>query len=527
MKRHTDFLVIGSGIAGLIFAINASKYGKVTVLAKEKVENTTTAKAQGGIASVTYDPDSFQNHAKDTISSGSGLNDKEIVDIVVKEGPERIKELISYGTKFDKNKKGLFDLGKEGGHTQNRVLHYKDKTGEEIQRALLKEAQKHHNIEILENHFTIEIITQHHLGQVITKNTPNVTCFGAYVFDKCNNKVISFISKKTIMATGGCGTVYSFSTNPEFCTGDGVAMVYRAKGLIKNMEFIQFHPTVLYDPDSKPGFLITEALRGAGAILRNDKGEDFCKKYDPRGSLAPRDIVARAIDNELKITGNDFVLLDATHIPESRLKEKFPTIYEKCLDKGIDICKDMIPVIPGAHYMIGGIKVNKNGESTIKNLYAIGEVACTNLHGANRLASNSLLEAAVFAHRASINSGEKLKSLNKEIIKQIPDWDDKGTVENEELVLVTYSKKEVQQIMSTYVGIVRSDLRLKRALDRLEILYKETEALYKKSNVSVSICELRNLINVAYLIVKMGSEQKQNIGLHFNIDLLEKKAPIV
>lgn len=525
MKKNTDFLVIGSGIAGLFYAITASKYGKVTIISKDKINNTTTVKAQGGIASVTYGPDSYEKHINDTIAGGSGINDKKIVEIVVKEGPDRIKDLIEIGIKFDKNHSGKYDLSKEGGHSEKRVLHYKDKTGEEIQRALIYEVSNNPNIEILEDHFTIEIITQHHIGKVVNKKTPDVTCYGAYIYDIKNKKVITFLSKRTLMATGGCGNVYNFTTNPSICTGDGVAMVYRAKGLVENMEFIQFHPTAFYEPNNKPAFLITEALRGAGAILRNHKNEDFCKKYDERGSLAPRDIVARSIDNELKISGKEHVFLDATNISKNKLIENFPNVYANCLEKGINISRDYIPVTTAAHYMCGGIKTDEYGRSSITNLYAAGEVAYTGLHGANRLASNSLLEAVVFSYRAANHSAKDINTHDNTLINKIPDWNDEGTIKNEELVLVTYSLKEVQQIMSNYVGIVRSDLRLNRALDRLEILYRETENLYKKSNITLSICELRNLINTSYLIVKMALQRKQNIGLHYNVDLAPEKQP--
>ncbi len=518
MKYYTDFLVIGSGIAGLFFALNASKFGKVVIVAKDDLNNTTTNKAQGGIASVMYSPDSFEKHITDTLACGSGLSDPEIVEMVVHEGPDRIQDLINIGISFDKTKQGKFDLGKEGGHSEKRVLHYKDKTGKEIQRALIYAVKNNANITVLENHFALEIITQHHIGQKIKKNTQGIMCFGAYIYDINNRQVKKYLSKKTVLATGGCGNVYSFTTNPTICTGDGVAMAYRAKAEVKHMEFIQFHPTALYDPYSQPAFLITEALRGAGAILRNHENEEFTLKYDNRGSLAPRDIVAKSIDNELKISGRDFVYLDATSIPKSKLLDRFPTIYAKCLEKGINITRDYIPVITAAHYMCGGVVTDKTGSTNIKNLYAIGEVAHTGMHGANRLASNSLLEAVVFAYRAANDAGKTLCDFENEIINKIPEWDDFGTVENEELILVTYSKKEVQQIMSSYVGIVRSDLRLIRAMQRLEILYRETEALYKKSNITVKICELRNLINTGYLIVKMASERKTNSGLHYNID---------
>ncbi len=519
MKKFTDFLVIGSGIAGLFYALKVSKYGKVTIISKTKIDDTSTVKAQGGIASVMYNPDSFEKHIEDTINAGAGLNDIEIVKMVVREAPSRINDLINIGTQFDKNSYGKFDLNKEGGHSEKRILHFKDRTGEEIQRALIHEVKNNPNIEIYEDHFAVEIITQHHLGFEVNRRTPDIKCYGAYIYDEKNNKVINFLAKKVLIATGGCGNVYLNTTNPPSITGDGIAMVYRAKGTVKDMEFVQFHPTALYNPNEKPSFLISEALRGAGAILKNHKNEDFCLKYDSRGSLAPRDIVARAIDNEMKISGEEYEFLDARHIPKEVLLEKFPTIYAKCLEIGINITKDMIPVTPVAHYICGGIKVNKNGQTSILNLYAAGETACTGLHGANRLASNSLLEAVVFAHRAAEDSKNIPKDFDG-IYYQIPEWDDKGTVTNEELILVSHSKKEVQQIMSNYVGIVRSNLRLKRALDRLDIIYRETEDLYKKSKITVSICELRNIINVGYLIIKMAQERKESIGLHFNQDFM-------
>jgi L-aspartate oxidase len=372
------------------------------------------------------------------------------------------------------------------------------------------------NIEILEHHFAIEILTQHHLGEVVKRNYPDIKCFGAYVADLINQQVITLLSKVTIVATGGIGNVYLTTTNPEIATGDGVAMVYRAKGTIENMEFIQFHPTSLYDPEKKPSFLITEALRGYGAVLKNLSGERFMNRYDSRGSLAPRDIVARAIDNEMKIWGDDHVWLDCTHLNPEGLKDHFPNVYEHCRERGIDFTKDMIPVVPCAHYSCGGIKVDINGQSNIDRLYALGEVASTGLHGANRLASNSLIEAAVYAHRAAIHSGPRLKDLTFE--EKIPEWDYKGTTHLEEMVLITQSSKEVQMIMSNYVGIVRSDIRLERAMVRLDILYEETEALYKKSLISKKICELRNLINVGYIIIKMAQNRHESVGLHYSID---------
>jgi L-aspartate oxidase len=516
MKKRTDFLVIGSGIAGLSFALKASKYGKVTVVTKANLEDTNTRYAQGGIAAVFSEPDNFEKHINDTLIAGGGLCNEEVVRMVVQEAPDRIKDLINLGVSFDKKEDGTYDLAKEGGHTEYRILHHKDKTGESIQMTLMERVRNEPNIEILEHHFAIEILTQHHLGEVVKRNYPDIKCFGAYVADLINQKVITLLSKVTIVATGGIGNVYLTTTNPEIATGDGVAMVYRAKGTIENMEFVQFHPTSLYDPEKKPSFLITEALRGYGAVLKNLSGERFMNRYDSRGSLAPRDIVARAIDNELKIWGDDHVWLDCTHLNSEGLKDHFPNVYEHCLERGIDFTKDMIPVVPCAHYSCGGIKVDINGQSNINRLYALGEVSSTGLHGANRLASNSLIEAAVYAHRAAIHSGPRLKDLKFE--EKIPEWDYKGTTHLEEMVLITQSSKEVQMIMSNYVGIVRSDIRLERAMVRLDILYEETERLYKKSLISKKICELRNLINVGYIIIKMAKSRHESVGLHYSID---------
>ena len=516
MKKKTDFLVIGSGIAGLTFALKAVKHGKVTIVTKAKLEDTNTWYAQGGIAAVFSEPDNFEKHINDTLIAGGGICNEDVVRMVVQEAPDRIKDLIDLGVSFDKKEDGTYDLAKEGGHTEHRILHHKDKTGESIQKTLMEKVRNDPNIEILEHHFAIEILTQHHLGEVVKRNYPDIKCFGAYVADLVNQNVITLLSKVTVVATGGIGNVYLTTTNPEIATGDGVAMVYRAKGTIENMEFIQFHPTSLYDPERKPSFLITEALRGYGAVLKNLSGEKFMNRYDSRGSLAPRDIVARAIDNEMKIWGDDHVWLDCTHLNKEGLKDHFPNVYEHCLERGIDITRDMIPVVPCAHYSCGGIKVDTDGQSNIDRLYALGEASSTGLHGANRLASNSLIEAAVYAHRAAIHSGNRISGLKFE--EQIPLWDYKGTTHLEEMVLITQSSKEVQMIMSNYVGIVRSDIRLERAMVRLDILYEETERLYKKSLISKKICELRNLINVGYIIIKMAQNRHESVGLHYSID---------
>jgi len=516
MQRKVDFLVIGSGMAGLIYALKVAGYGQVLILSKTTIDDTATSYAQGGIAAVMYSPDNYEKHIRDTMKAGAGLNDEEIVRITVTESTERIRELIEWGTHFDKEKSGKYSLAKEGGHSENRILHHKDNTGYEIQKTLSHKVRNHPNIRVLENHFSIDLITQHHKGAKVSRHTKDIECYGVYALNRDTGEIETILSKITLLATGGLGNVYQTTTNPIFATGDGLAMAYRAKAHLENLEFIQFHPTSLYNPGEKPSFLITEALRGAGAVLKNRQGEPFMKKYDDRLELAPRDIVARAIDNELKLSGEDYVYLDARHISKQELLNHFPTIYAKCLRIGIDITKDMIPVVPAAHYSCGGVKTDKNGRTSIRNLYASGEVACTGLHGANRLASNSLLESAVFSHRAALDSGQQVKNVRHTI--DVPDWNAEGTIMNEEMILITQSKKEVQSIMSNYVGIVRSDLRLKRALTRLEIIYKETEDLYEKSVLTQAICELRNLINVAYLIIRFAQQRKESIGLHYNID---------
>ena len=521
MQRETDFLVIGSGIAGLSFALKAANYGKVIMITKAKVEETSTRYAQGGIAAVMYSPDTYQKHIEDTMIAGDELSDRHIVEITIRESTERVKELIANGVDFDKNSSGLYDLAKEGGHSEFRVLHHKDNTGQEIESKLYKSLLAHPNIEVLENHFAVELLTQHHLGREVNRHQSDITCFGAYVYNPNTKKVDTFLSKITMVATGGIGNVYGNTTNPPIATGDGIAMVYRAKGHVAGMEFVQFHPTALYNPSERPAFLITEAMRGAGAILKTIKGEEFMHKYDKRGSLAPRDIVSRAVDSEMKLSGSDYVYLDCRHLESNVLLNHFPNIYAKCLSIGIDIKKEMIPVVPAAHFSCGGIKTDEWGRTTIANLYAAGECASTGLHGANRLASNSLLESLVFSHRAIIDSQKKLNDI--EICHQIPDWNAEGTVLNEEMVLITQTQKELQSIMSYYVGIVRSNLRLQRAFDRLEILYRETEDLFQKSIVTREICELRNMINVGYLIIKQAMERKESRGLHYNVDYPHRK----
>ena len=516
MTRKFDFLVIGSGMAGISFALKAAQYGKVALLCKTTLSETNTSYAQGGIASVTYEPDTFEKHIEDTLIAGDGHCNLAAVEKVIREAPSQINELINWGIDFDKNEDGLFDLHREGGHSEHRILHHKDNTGYEIQESLIRQVKSHPEIEVFENFFAIEILTQHHLGQVVTHHTPDIECYGAYVLNQRTNHIHTFLSKVTLLATGGIGSVYSTTTNPEIATGDGIAMAHRARGVIKDMEFVQFHPTGLYQPGERPTYLITEAIRGYGAVLRGKDGKEFMQKYDERGSLAPRDIVARAIDNEMKIRGHAFVYLDVTQKDAEETKKHFPNIYKKCLEVGIDITKDFIPVSPIQHYLCGGIVVDLNARTSINRLYAAGECSCTGLHGANRLASNSLLEAIVYADAAVKDAVKVIDKLTYN--ESIPEWNDEGTSLPEEMVLITQSFREVEQIMSTYVGIVRSNLRLIRAMNRLEILYRETEHLFDKSVVSKEICELRNVISVAYLIIKQALLRKESRGLHYTVD---------
>ena len=489
----------------------------MALVCKTTLNEANTALAQGGVASVTnLEVDDFQKHIHDTMVAGDWLSNPEAVEKVVTNAPEQIRQLLEWGVDFDKKEDGSFDLHREGGHSEFRILHHADNTGYEIQQSLIKAVKNNPNITIFEHHFAIEIITQHHLGKIVTRRTPGITCYGAYVLNLDNGSVDKFLARVTLMATGGVGAVYTTTTNPLVATGDGIAMVYRAKGTVSDMEFIQFHPTALYHPGDRPSFLITEAMRGYGAVLRNLKGEEFMQNYDSRLSLAPRDIVARAIDSEMKLHGDDHVYLDVTHKDPEETKKHFPNIYAKCLSLGIDITKDYIPVAPAAHYLCGGIKVDTNGESSIHRLYAVGECSCTGLHGGNRLASNSLIEAVVYADAAAKHALEHSHSY--ELRHDVPDWNDEGTRHNEEMVLITQSIKEVGQIMSAYVGIVRSNLRLDRAWNRLDILYEETERLFKCSKASREICELRNIINVGYLIMRQAKERHESRGLHYTLD---------
>lgn len=524
----TDFLVIGSGIAGLTYALKVAQEcpdKKVTILTKTQSDETNTKYAQGGIAGVMdFDQDSFTKHIEDTLVAGDGLCNEAIVEIVVKEGVDRINELIEWGAKFDKEPDGDYKLGKEGGHSESRILHHKDVTGEEMERALLEAIKRCSNIQLISHCFVIDLITQHHLGFLVTKSTPDIECYGVYILDLSTNKIEKIEAGVTMLAAGGNGQVYRSTTNPAIATGDGVAMVYRAKGRIENMEFIQFHPTALYEPGVRGhSFLITEAVRGDGAILRNIKGEAFMERYDSRKDLAPRDIVARAIDNEMKINGTEFVYLDCRQMDQQNFIEHFPNIHAKCLSIGIDVSKDMIPVSPAAHYSCGGIKTDEWGRTSIHHLYAAGECASTGLHGANRLASNSLLEAMVFAHRAYVHSTSSDVSKTSQVpFDAIPDWNAAGTTAPTEMILITQSLKELKLLMSDYVGIVRNNERLKRANKRLDLLHEETEQLYERTELSPQLCELRNMITVAYLVVKSAELRHESRGLHYNTDYLKK-----
>ena len=523
--RKVDFLIIGSGIAGLSFALKAARLGKVLIVTKSNEDESNTKYAQGGVAVVTDKGDSFDKHIEDTLIAGDGLCDHQVVENVVKEGPERIAELIAYGTEFDREDSGGYDLAKEGGHSEHRILHYKDITGYEIERSLLERVHEEPNIEILTHYFAVDLITQHHLGEHVDKRTENISCFGIYALNTHTQHVERILSRITLMATGGAGHIYASTTNPTIATGDGIAMVYRAKGKVKNMEFIQFHPTALYNPREYPAFLISEAVRGFGGILRRHNGESFMEEYDQRGSLAPRDIVARAIDAEMKKSGLDYVFLDITGRDKSAILSHFPNIYEKCLGIGLDMTTDFIPVSPAAHYLCGGIMVNEFGATSIDRLYACGECSSTGLHGANRLASNSLLEAAVYAHRIFEHASDVLETVRFQ--DAVPSWDESNTHLSNEDILVTHNLRETQKIMSDYVGIVRSDFRLDRAMRRLFLLYEETEEFYKMNKVSVKLCELRNVIQVAYMIIKSAVARKESRGLHYTTDYPEHAKELV
>jgi L-aspartate oxidase len=526
MAERFDFLVIGSGVAGLSFALRAAEHGTVAVVTKKASAESNTNYAQGGIAAVMDPADSVEDHVRDTLVAGAGLCDEEVVRIVVTEGPERVRELMQLGADFDRAADGDLHLGREGGHSAHRIVHAADMTGREVERALLAKVREHANIELYEYHFAVELITEHHLGRRISEVYPDLHCFGAYVLDEETGRVLRILAKSTLLAAGGAGQVYLHTTNPGVATGDGIAMAYRAKARVANMEFMQFHPTSLYGSAPEFGgrsFLITEAVRGDGGILLNQAGERFMPEYDDRAELAPRDIVARAIDDQLKRRGEDYVWLDISHKPESEILGHFPNIAETLRERfGIDMTSEPIPVVPAAHYLCGGVVVDTQAQTSIAGLFACGEVTCSGLHGANRLASNSLLEALVYAERALEPAVAYVKGHG--FNDAVPEWDASRTENPQEWVLVAQNRREVRQVMSNYVGIVRSSLRLARAERRVRMLYQETEDFYWRTTVSSGLCELRNLIAIAYLIVRSAQQRTESRGLHFMTDFPEPDA---
>jgi L-aspartate oxidase len=514
--KQFDYLVLGSGIAGLSFALKVAPHGRVAVITKKNSAESNTNYAQGGIASVTSKEDTFEMHVRDTLEAGAGLCKEDVVRTIVSEGPARIAELIEMGMKFSEREdpsnhgKHELDLGKEGGHSKRRILHAKDVTGREIERALLAAIAAQPNIQIFENHVAIDLITSQKLG-----HEGDNRCLGVYALDKKSGSVETFAAPVTLLATGGCGKVYLYTTNPDIATGDGVAMAYRAGAAVADMEFIQFHPTCLFHPKAK-SFLISEAVRGEGGVLKTVEGVEFMDKYHPLKSLAPRDVVARAIDTEMKKSGADCVLLDITHKPKQFLRDRFPNIYETCLRYGIDMTHEPIPVVPAAHYQCGGVATNVDGETDIAGLYAVGEVACTGLHGANRLASNSLLEAMVCAHRAA----EKTIANRRSPIGylSIPAWQSGNATNADEMVVVSHNWDEIRRLMWDYVGIVRTNKRLQRAQSRLGNLQEEIREYYWNFTVTSDLLELRNIATVAELIVTSALRRPESRGLNYNLD---------
>jgi len=525
MGIKTEYLIIGSGIAGLSFALHAASSGStIAIVTKKERMDASTNYAQGGIASVFDLDDNFDLHIQDTFTSGDGLCNKKIVEMVVKDGPERIRELIAMGVNFSRlqDNPEKLDLGMEGGHSRRRVVHTKDRTGSEVERALLEKVKENSNITIYEDYMAIDLITKSKLiKRGIISSESKESCWGAYVLNITTGEVITFQSRITVIATGGAGKIYLYTSNPDIATGDGIAIGYRAGVKAADMEFVQFHPTCLYHPLAK-NFLVSEAVRGEGGILVNSKGERFMEKYHPLKDLAFRDIVARSIYLELKKSGDECVYLDISHKPPDFVKERFPNIYETCLSYQIDITKQPIPVVPAAHYMCGGLLTDENGGTNIRNLYAIGEVACTGLHGANRLASNSLLEALVFAKRAAERAGKELKENRRSPLTRAPQWDPGSATDSEEMIVVSHNWDEIRRTMWNYVGIVRTNKRLARARARIENIQEEIKEYYWDFIVNRDLLELRNIALVAELIITCASMRKESRGLHYNLDYPEK-----
>jgi L-aspartate oxidase len=524
MEYNIDFLVIGTGIAGLSFALKVGDYGRVAIVTKKEAMETSTNYAQGGIASVFGQHDSFDLHIRDTLEAGDGLCKQDVVEMVVNSGPERIRELMNWGVAFTQDSAGNLelDLGLEGGHSQKRIVHAGDLTGHAIEQMLVDRARKHKQIDIFENYIAVDLITYSMRMKrgVVTAAHEDVCC-GAYVLDTETNEVHTFHAKITVLATGGAGKVYLYTSNPDIATGDGIAMAYRAGALVANLEFVQFHPTCLYHSEAK-NFLISEAVRGEGGVLIDSRGRAFMGDYDSKKDLACRDVVARAIDSEMKKTGDDCVFLDITHKEPDFVKERFPNIYQKCLSFDMDMTKEPIPVVPAAHYICGGVLVDAAGKTDIERLYAVGETACTGLHGANRLASNSLLEAVVYAHRTAGQAVKDLSSMNTEICRDLPPWDPMGTTDSDEAIVVAHNWDEIRRCMWNYVGIVRSNKRLLRARNRIETIQKEIREYYWDFKITSDLIELRNIALLAELIIQSAMLRKESRGLHYNIKYPEK-----